>query len=86
MIVPNQMLGRAQSIASVMSWSALPLGALLGGWIIKTTGNVMLVYAGVGILMLLIATAFAWLSALRRSERYLPEVSVQSQLEASSTE
>lgn len=86
MIVPNQMLGRAQSIASVMSWSALPLGALLGGWIIKTTGNVMLVYAGVGILMLLIATAFAWLSALRRSEHYLPEVSVQSQLEASSTE
>src|SRR5262249_28716671 len=72
-IVPNYLLGRVQAIAAVMSWSALPLGALLGGVISTATGNVMLVYVGMGMLMLLMITAFAAFSTLRHAEHYLPK-------------
>src|SRR6266566_9487763 len=34
-IVPNHMLGRVLSIASVLAWSAIPLGSLLGGFAIS---------------------------------------------------
>ena len=44
-IVPSHMLGRVVSIASVLAWSAIPLGALVGGWVIEATDDVGLVYA-----------------------------------------
>lgn len=59
-ILPNEMLGRARAIATLMSFGALPLGALLGGAITNATGNVALVYAGVGVLLLLVATFFSF--------------------------
>lgn len=59
-IVPNDMLGRVRTIASVMSFGALPLGALLGGAITSATGNVALVYAVVGALIFLTITAFSF--------------------------
>jgi hypothetical protein len=58
------------------------LGTLLGGAIIKATGNVMLVYAGIGVITFLIPTAFSF-TALGHAERYLPKQEEASQPEAS---
>lgn len=71
-IVPNQMLGRVMSIAGVLAWSAIPLGALAGAWVIDATEDVAAVYAGIGLLTAAIAAAFA-LSPIRHGERYLAE-------------
>lgn len=71
-IVPNQMLGRVVSIASVLAWSAIPLGSLLGGVLINQTHNVALVYGIIGALVILIPCCFAF-TALGHAERYLPK-------------
>jgi MFS family permease len=71
-IVPNHLLGRVISIASVLAWSAIPLGSLLGGFAIGWTKNVVLVYAVIGALMFLIPLCFSF-TALGHAERYLPK-------------
>lgn len=73
-IVPNHLLGRVMSLAGVLAWSAIPLGALLGGAVIEWTGkaNVALVYGGIGIITILIPFAFSF-TALGHAERYLPK-------------
>ena len=71
-IAPNHMLGRVRSIAGVLAWSAIPLGALLGGWIIEGTGNVAWVFGGIGLLQIAIPLAFA-LTPLGHAEDYLPK-------------
>jgi MFS family permease len=70
-IVPNHMLGRVMSIAGVLAWSAIPIGTLLGGWAIQRTGNVALVYGGIGVLTVLIPFCF-FFTPLGHAERYLP--------------
>jgi hypothetical protein len=70
-IVPNYLLGRIISIASVLAWSAIPLGALAGGYAIERTHNVSLVYAAIGILDFLIPLGFAF-TALGHADRYIP--------------
>lgn len=70
-IVPDHMLGRVVSIAGVLAWSAIPAGTLVGGWAIEQTGDVVAVYAAIGMLVFLIAAAF-WFTALGRAEDYLP--------------
>jgi MFS family permease len=70
-IVPNHLLGRVISIAGVLAWSAIPLGALLGGWAIDRSGSVALVYGVIGAMVALIALAFSF-GPLGRTERYLP--------------
>jgi hypothetical protein len=70
-IVPNHMLGRVISIASVLAWSAMPLGSLLGGFAIERTGNVALVFGVIGVLQVAIALGFSR-TALGHAERYLP--------------
>jgi MFS family permease len=70
-IVPNHLLGRIISIAGVLAWSAIPLGALLGGWAIDRTGSVALVYGGIGVSVAVIAASFAF-GPLGHAERYLP--------------
>lgn len=70
-IVPSHMLGRVMSVAMVLAWSANPLGTLLGGWLIEQTGNVTLIYAGIGVLTMIIPGLFA-LTPLGRAEQYLP--------------
>jgi hypothetical protein len=72
-IVPNHMLGRVISIAGVLAWSAIPLGTLLGGWLIERTGDVALVFGAIGVLVFLIPLGFSF-TALGRAERYVPEV------------
>jgi MFS family permease len=72
-IVPNHMLGRVISIASVLAWSAIPLGSLLGGYAISWTQNVALVYGVIGVLIFLIPFAFSF-TALGHADRYIPKV------------
>ena len=71
-IVPNHLLGRIISIAGVLAWSAIPLGSLLGGFVIKWTGNVALVYGVIGVILSAIAVWFFFFSPLGHAERYLP--------------
>jgi hypothetical protein len=59
------------SIAGVLAWSAIPLGALLGGWAIERTGSVALVYGAIGATVALIAAGFSF-GPLGHAERYLP--------------
>ena len=70
-IVPNHMLGRIISIAMVLAWSANPIGAIGGGFLIERIGDVRLVYAVVGITVFAIACAFRFASPLGHAERYL---------------
>lgn len=72
-IVPNHMLSRIMSIAGVLAWSAIPAGALLGGWIVKTTGNVALVYGAIGILNICVAAFFRFFTPLGDAQRYVDE-------------
>jgi hypothetical protein len=60
------------SIAMVLAWSANPIGALAGGFLIERTGDVRLIYAVIGIATFVIALVFRVASPLGRAERYLP--------------
>jgi MFS family permease len=71
-IVPSHMLGRVVSVAGVLAWSAIPLGALFGGWLIDFTDDVALVYALVGIVTFLIAFSFRF-TALGHAEDFIEE-------------
>jgi MFS family permease len=71
-IVPSHMLGRVVSVAGVLAWSAIPLGALVGGWLIDVTGDVALVYALVGVVTFLIAFSFRF-TALGHAEDFIEE-------------
>lgn len=70
-IVPNRLLGRVMSVASVLAWSAIPAGALVGAAVLKVT-DVSTVYAAIGAINALIAAAF-WFSPIRYGDRYLAE-------------
>lgn len=71
-IVPNHMLGRVLSIASVLAWSAIPIGSIAGGFAISWTHNVALVYAVIGGLTFLVPFCFSF-TALGHADRYLPK-------------
>ncbi len=79
-IVPNHMLGRVISIASVLAWSAIPLGSIAGGYAITWTKNVALVYAVIGVLTFLIPFSFSF-TPLGHAKRYIPEVKPAAQAE-----
>jgi MFS family permease len=69
-IVPNHLLGRVISIAGVLAWSAIPLGATLGGLAVERT-SIEFVYGAIGVATIVIAGAFAF-SPIGHAERYLP--------------
>lgn len=71
-IVPNHLLGRVLSIAGVLAWSAIPVGSFLGGLLIEQTNNVALVYAVMGVLMILIPICFSF-TPLGHAERYIQQ-------------
>jgi MFS family permease len=85
-IVPNQLLSRVMSIASVLAWSAIPVGALLGGWVVKLTGNVAAVYGAIGILVICIAAFFRFFTALGDAQRYVDERQAEEQRIAAAEE
>ena len=78
-IVPNHLLSRVLSIAAVLAWSAIPAGALVGGWVISATGNVALVYGAIGILTIAIAVFFRLFTALGDAQRYVDERQAEEQ-------
>ena len=78
-IVPNHLLGRVLSIAGVLAWSAIPAGALVGGWVISATGNVALVYGVIGIITICIAVFFRLLTALGDAQGYVDERQAEEQ-------
>lgn len=77
-IAPNHMLGRVLTIAGVLAWSANPLGAYVGGLLIERTQNVGLVFAGIGVVTVIIPALFAF-GPLGHAERYLPQSQPQEQ-------
>jgi MFS family permease len=81
-IVPNNLLSRVLSIAGVLAWSAIPAGALLGGWVVSATGNVAAVYGVIGILTISIAAFFRFFTALGDAERYVEERKAAEEAEA----
>jgi MFS family permease len=81
-IVPNHLLSRVMSIASVLAWSAIPAGALVAGWAVSTTGNVAAVYGVIGILIICIAAFFRFFTALGDAQRYVDERQTQEAAEA----
>jgi MFS family permease len=81
-IVPNQLLSRVMSIASVLAWSAIPAGALVAGWVVSATGNVAAVYGVIGILIICIAAFFRFFTALGDAQRYVDERQAQEAAEA----
>lgn len=70
-IVPDRLLGRVRGVISVLSWSAIPLGAFVGGVAIEQTQQVALVYGVIGAAIFLIGLLFSF-TALGRAEQYLP--------------
>lgn len=80
-IVPNHLLGRVISVAMVVAWSANPLGALLGGYLIDLT-NPQFVYVLAGFLAMIIPIGFAF-TPLGHADDYIPkgEPEVDSELQ-----
>jgi MFS family permease len=81
-IVPNHLLSRVMSIASVLAWSAIPAGALLGGWVVSATGNVAGVYGAVGVLTIGIAAFFRFFTALGDAQRYVDQRKEEEEAQA----
>ncbi len=72
-IVPDHLLGRVISVAMVLGYSSIPLGALAGGLILQHIGvaHVAQVYAAIGLLICIGGLGCSF-SALGHAERYLP--------------
>ena len=73
MVAPDHILGRVRSVAIVLAFATVPLGALLGGYLIERT-SVTLIFGLNGLLIFLIALSFAF-TALGRAEHYLDKES-----------
>ncbi len=75
MIVPPHMMGRVASIAGVIAWSAIPVGTLIGGAVIKSLGqqNVEWVYGAIGVIIVGLALFFKAFTALGHAEDYLTD-------------
>jgi MFS family permease len=78
LITPPELLGRVMSIASVLAWSAIPLGTLAGGAMVSGGVSVEALYVGIGLLTALIAALFV-LSPLGRADRYVPTTREQKE-------
>ncbi len=81
LIVPDHLLGRVSSVASVLAWSGIPIGSFLGGLAIQWSGNVAIVYFGIGIAIAMIAAVFSF-SALGRADQYLDPAVLGSEQQA----
>jgi len=75
-VAPPELLARVTSVARVLSWSAIPLGVLAGGWLIDATGDVALVYGIIGGAIVLLGISFRF-TALGRADRHLPSVAAR---------
>jgi MFS family permease len=80
-IVPPHLFGRVISIAGVLAWSAIPLGALAGAAFIEATDDIASVYVVTGLLTAAIAATFSF-SPVRHGDRYLAEAKAAAEAEA----
>ncbi|MGI9623229.1 MAG: MFS transporter [Acidimicrobiales bacterium] len=64
-LIPDDMLGRVNSVYRFLGWGAIPLGAIAGGFVAAAT-NVNTVFVAAGLLQLTVA-AFAGPRLLRRA-------------------
>ena len=78
-IVPNRLLSRVLSIAAVLAWSAIPAGALAGGWVVEASGNVALVYGAIGLITICIAAFFRFFTALGDAQRYVDALKAEQE-------
>jgi len=69
-ITPPELLGRVSSVARVLSWSAVPVGVLIGSWAIQVTGDVELVFTVIGVAVVTTGVAFSF-TALGRADAHL---------------
>jgi MFS family permease len=69
-LAPPHMLGRVVSVAHTFAWSAIPIGAILGGWLISQV-EITIVFVILGLVQLTIASGFL-LTPLRYADRFLP--------------
>jgi predicted branched-subunit amino acid permease len=76
-VVPNHLLGRVMSVAYVLAYSSIPIGALGGGAVIAWIGSAQIarIFSAIGLLVILGALVVS-LTALGHAERYLPESQV----------
>jgi hypothetical protein len=65
------------SIASVLAWSAIPVGSLLGGYAVGWTKSIVLVYAVIGILTFTISLCFSF-TALGHANDYITQTTEQT--------
>jgi len=70
-IVPNHLLGRVTTTASVLAWSTIPVGVLTSGAFVQSQHSSSAVYLVLGGAMLLVPCAFAF-TAVGRADRCLP--------------
>lgn len=57
-VVPDELMGRVWGVALTGAWCAIPIGALGGGVVISVTHDPRILYATVGIAIVLVALVF----------------------------
>jgi predicted MFS family arabinose efflux permease len=68
-LIPASAIGRAASVTRAVAYTALPAGALLGGWLVERSSSVRAVFgtaAAIEAALLVVGLAIAGLPALRR--------------------
>ncbi len=70
-ITPNRLLGRVNASDRFITWGALPLGSLVGGWLAQQTDvRTAMLLAGVGVCL---GVLWVWFSPLRRLRKFPKE-------------
>jgi MFS family permease len=70
-VVPMRLSGRVRSAVSVLTWSSIPIGTLVGSLAIERTQNVALVYGAIGTTIIVAVFAFSFTS-VGRAYNHLP--------------
>jgi MFS family permease len=70
-LIPGTMIGRFVSVVRAIGYATLPLGALIGAWLLGLTGQSRALFAAAAVLQVLVLLV-AWRSALSRIEHEEP--------------
>jgi MFS family permease len=68
--VPPRMQARVQGLATALAWAGIPVGSLLGGWLVDQAGLRIALWAGAAVYLL--ATAAPFLSPVWRQMNLSP--------------
>ncbi|MFT4044626.1 MAG: MFS transporter [Gordonia sp. (in: high G+C Gram-positive bacteria)] len=78
-ITPVAMLGRVVTVSQVIAWSAIPVGALWGGWLVSEWGSAR-VFMVLGGIQVAISTVFLLWSPLGRIDEILSGLPSSNQI------